>query len=110
MDEGLAYVGKIITIEAIPNADFINSATVVCGKGGKWKGIIRKGDFKILDKCIVYLPDSIIPEREDMKFMEATHWRVKMRRFRGAPSEVVIIPLRDFMVPGGAEVGYDSHG
>ncbi len=36
---GLVYVGKIINIEPIPTADFIVSATVVCGEGGKWKGI-----------------------------------------------------------------------
>lgn len=31
----LVYVGKIIAIEPIEGADFISSATVVCGAGGK---------------------------------------------------------------------------
>lgn len=93
MAEGLVYVGKIIEIGEIPNADFICSATVVCGAGGKWKGIIKKTDFKVDDLCLVYLPDAVIPESEDMMFMASSHWRVKMRRFRGAPSEVVIVPL-----------------
>ena len=92
-DERLVYVGKIISIDAIPNADFIVSATVVCGTGGKWRGIVKKDHFEVGDKCIVYLPDSIIPEHESMDFMVATNWRVRMRRFKGAPSEVVIINI-----------------
>ena len=54
---GLVYVGKIVLLEDIPNAHFIKSATVVCGKGGKWRGVVRKSDFSKGDKCLVYLPD-----------------------------------------------------
>lgn len=89
----LVYVGKIINIEPIEGADFIASATVVCGEGGKWKGIVRKDQFEVGDWCNVYLPDSLIPPNEAMKFMESSGWRVKMRRFKGAPSEVVIMPM-----------------
>lgn len=90
--DGLVFVGKIIDIQPIPTADFIVSATVVCGEGGKWKGIVRKADLSLGDPCVVFLPDAIIPENEEMAFMKASNWRVKMRRFKGAPSEVVIIP------------------
>lgn len=93
MSEGLVYVGKILSLDTIPNADFLYSATVVCGKGGKWKGVVVKTDFRVEDICKVYLPDAQIPETPGMEFMASTHWRVKMRRFRGAPSEVVIMPL-----------------
>lgn len=88
----LVYVGKIIQIDPIPNADFIVSATVVCGEGGRWKGIVRKSDFKVDDICIVFLPDSQLdPEIHSyLTFMKDSAWRVKMRRFKGAPSEVLI--------------------
>jgi RNA ligase (TIGR02306 family) len=90
---GLVYTGKIISIENIPNADFIACATVVCGEGGKWKGIVKKADFHTGDMCIVYLPDALIPiDTKGMEFMASSGWRVRMRRFRGAPSEVVIMP------------------
>jgi len=89
----LVYVGKIISLEPIEGADFIVSATVVCGKGGKWKGIVKKDQFEIDSWCNVYLPDALIQPNEAMQFMEATGWRVKMRRFKGAPSEVVIMPV-----------------
>ncbi len=106
MSEGLVYVGAIIKIEAIPNADQIVSATVVCGHGGKWKGVVRKDELGLGDLCRVYLPDALIPESEDMKFMAASGWRVKMRRFRGAPSEVVIMPL-SYLDEAGLMVGQD---
>jgi len=92
-NQSLVYIGKIIQLNPIPNADFIVSATVICGSGGKWNGIVKKGDFCLDSLCVVFLPDALIPESEDMRFMEASNWRVKMRRFRGAPSEVVIMPL-----------------
>lgn len=102
----LVYVGKIIAIEPIPGADFICSATVVCGAGGKWKGIVKKDQFEIGSLCDVYLPDSLIPPNEGMKFMEASGWRVKMRRFKGAPSEVLIMPIPETYREG-REVGDD---
>jgi RNA ligase (TIGR02306 family) len=106
MDEGLVYVGKIIAIDAIPNADQIVSATVVCGHGGKWKGVVRKAELGLNDLCEVYLPDALVPEDDvRMKFMASSHWRVKMRRFRGAPSEVVIMPYGESF--GNLWVGYD---
>lgn len=106
MTEGLVYVGKIIAIDAIPNADQIVSATVVCGHGGKWKGVVRKAELGLGDLCEVYLPDALIPEDDiRMQFMKSSHWRVKMRRFRGAPSEVVIMPFG--ITLGQLWVGYD---
>ncbi len=91
--DSLVYVGKIISLEPIEGADFIVSATVVCGEGGKWRGVIRKVDFAVGDECVVFLPDSLLNENDHfyMPFMKESGWRVKMRRFKGAPSEVVIM-------------------
>jgi RNA ligase (TIGR02306 family) len=105
---GLVYVGKIIELDRIIGADFILSATVVCGSGGKWKGVINISDFNVNSLCstnslcMVYLPDSLIPRSEEMKFMESSKWRVRMRRFKGAPSEVLIMPCNYNFT-----VGYD---
>jgi RNA ligase (TIGR02306 family) len=111
--DGLVYVGKIINLEPIPGADFIVSATVVCGEGGKWKGIVRKADFKVDDYCIVFLPDSLLdPEIHSyLPFMKDSNWRVKMRRFKGAPSEVLITLPRvcDGIVHIGKDMTYDYH-
>lgn len=91
-ENGLVYVGRIIDLHPIEAADFLVSATVVCGGGGKWRGVVRKTDFQLSDLCVVFLPDALVPERPDMDFLKSSNWRVKMRRFRGAPSEVVIMP------------------
>jgi len=90
-DEGLVYIGKIIDIQPIEGADFIVSATVVCGPGGRWRGVCKKEEFQVGDLCNVFLPDSVIPEQDALSFMKSSNWRVKMRRFKGAPSEVLIV-------------------
>lgn len=103
----LVYTGKVIAMEAIDGADFIACATVVCGAGGKWKGVVRKAECDIGFLVTVYLPDALITEEHaklyGMDFMRSTNYRVKMRRFKGAPSEVVVMPLQ---VAGG-EIGSD---
>jgi len=106
-DEGLVYVGKVIQLDNIPDAHFIASATVVCGKGGKWRGIVRKDECSVGQECLVYLPDSVVPECDQMRFMEKRQWRVRMCRFRGAASEVLIMPIptdRIFKVVVGTDV------
>lgn len=92
--EGLVYVGKIVLLEAIDGADNIVSATVVCDKGGKWRGVVKKGEFGNGEFCIVYLPDSLLPQDDPrFSFMQSRDYRVRMCRFRGAPSEVLIMPI-----------------
>ena len=104
MTEKLAYVGKIVKLHPIEGADNIVSSTVVCGTGGRWMGVVQKKAFREGDKCIVFLPDCVVPQTEQYSFMEKHKWRVKMTRFKGAPSEVLIVPLEhEFM-----EVGYDA--
>lgn len=106
MSIGLVYTGKVIAMEAIPGADFIAGATVVCGKGGKWKGVVRKSECDIGLLVTVYLPDALITEEHatkyGMDFMKSSNYRVKMRRFKGAPSEVVIMPQQT-----GTDLGFD---
>lgn len=104
--QGLVYIGKIITLEDIPNAHFIRSATVVCGAGGKWRGIVRKDQFTVGQLCNVFLPDSLVPPNESMQFLESSNWRVTMKKFRGVPSEVVIMPFPE-AYHGDMKVGDD---
>ena len=92
-NRGLVYIGQIVDMEKVENAHFLASATVVCGKGGKWRGVVRKNECAVGQKCLVYLPDAVVPECDQMRFMESRNWRVRMCRFRGAPSEVLIMPI-----------------
>ena len=86
------YIGRILSIEPIEQADRLELATAVCGPGGKWRGVVGKGDFSIGDDCVVFLPDSILPPNDAYAFMEKRHWRISFARFRGAPSECLILP------------------
>lgn len=95
----LTYVGKIIELNAIEGADLIESATVVCGEGGKWKGIVKKQEFSLGDRCLVFMPDCVLPKVYSTVFMERHKYRVKMVRLKGAPSEVLMMPLLKFDYP-----------
>ena len=88
---GLAYVGRIDKLSPILNADRIESAEVDCVGGGRWSGVVKRGDFAPGDRCTVYLQDAVVQPSEALKFLEPMKWRVKMARFRGAPSECVIV-------------------
>lgn len=88
----LAYIGKIVEVNSIEGADFIDSYTVVCGDGGKWMGTSQKG-MNVGDLVEVYLQDCIVPKEERFAFLEKLNYRIRMRKFKGVPSEVLIMPL-----------------
>jgi RNA ligase (TIGR02306 family) len=89
----IATVGKITSIDNIPDADRIQQATVICGKNGKWAGCIQKDTMRVGDFVEVYLQDALVPQIERFSFMEKHHWRVRVMRLRGALSECLIMPL-----------------
>lgn len=101
----LAYIGQVTHIYPIPGADFIESLEVVCGPGGRWRGTAKKGDFDPGDRCEVYLQDALLPQSERFAFLEARHWRIRMVRLKGVPSECLIMPLTD--ATASLEVGVD---
>jgi RNA ligase (TIGR02306 family) len=88
----LAYVGRITQITPVPNADRLERAEVVCGPGGKWWGVVSKGTFLPGDACEVFLQDAILPPEPRFAFLEKYHYRIRMQKLRGVPSEVLIVP------------------
>lgn len=88
----LVYIGKVVEINPIPGADRIESLEVVCGKGGRWRGTAAKGQFRSGDACQIYLQDCVVPQTPEFTFMERYNHRVRMMRFRGVPSEVLVMP------------------
>lgn len=104
---GLAYVGMIVSVSSIKDADRIEAIEVVCGSGGKWSAVAQRGQFAVGDKCEIYLQDSILPEDDDrFSFMEKYRFRVKMIRLRGVPSEALVVDLADDIDPK-TKVGTD---
>ena len=89
---GLVYIGKVVEVIPIEGADRIESLKVVCGSGGLWRGSAQKEQFTVGSSCQVYLQDSLLPHTDEFAFMEKYHWRVRMMRFKGVPSECLILP------------------
>lgn len=87
----LAVIGKIIETIAINGADRIHQAIVVCGDSGKWSGVVGK-EIQKGDLVTVFLQDAVLSPDPRWAFMERHKWRVRMARFKGVPSECVIIP------------------
>lgn len=87
----LAVCGQITDILPIEGADFIVQAKVFCGSEGRWSGVVPK-EAKVGEKVIVFLQDALLPPDSRWSFMESRHWRVSMARFKGVPSECLIIP------------------
>jgi RNA ligase (TIGR02306 family) len=104
---GLVFIGKIIDISPIQDADKIVSVTVVCGKGGKWQVVMGKDDAKTGGKVIVFVHDAIVPQLPQLAFMEKYKWRVKICRFRGAISEAVALPIEQFPELANYDIGTD---
>lgn len=97
----LATVGKVVKAAPIEGADRIHSVDVVCGQAGRWTGVVPK-DIDVGALTLVFLPDAVLPPDERWKFMEARGWRVRQARFKGAPSEVLVLPG-----PPSSEIGAD---
>lgn len=95
----LAVVGVITKIEPIEGADLIQRADVYCGASGRWSGVVGK-DISEGDKVTVFMQDAVLPPNERWGFMERHKWRVRMARFKGVPSECVIVRGAPDMEPG----------
>ena len=88
----LAVIGKVVEATPIEGADFIHSLKVVCGKHGLWRGVSKK-DIKVGDLVAVFFQDAVLPSDDPrFLFMASRHFRVSMCRFKGAPSECLIMP------------------
>lgn len=100
MTNGYAWCGKIVSLSVIDGADKIESAEVACGQGGNWTGVVKKGEFSTGDLVEVYTQDALLP-RDDQRFafMENRDWRIRIARFRGAPSECLIMPWKQDFDP-----------
>lgn len=95
----LAVIGKIVETSEIPGADLIIQATVVCGSSGKWSGVVSK-ETRVGDRVTVFLQDAVLPPDDRWAFMEKHKWRVRMARFKGVPSECLMVSGAPDMPPG----------
>lgn len=86
----LAYVETISWIKPIEGADNIELAGVL-----GWNLIVKKGEFKVGDKCVYFEIDSKLPEKEWSEFLANKHYKVKTYQLKkfGVISQGLALPL-----------------
>lgn len=84
----LVSIQEIKEINAIPNADSIEVATI-----NGWKAVVTKGQFKIGDKILYAEIDSKFPIEERFSILERTNYIVKTLKLRGQISQGLCLPL-----------------
>lgn len=105
--DGLAYIGKVIDTDDIPSTDYLATVIVICGKGGKWRSVVRKDEIQLGSLVEVYLPDSILPDIPRFEFMRSKHFRVRQAKFKGEVSSCLVMPLGEDLVSKNLEIGTD---
>lgn len=91
----LASIQKIVSLTPIPNADRIELARVL-----GWKCVVKKGEFKVGDKCVYIEIDSIPPSDNPvfdfLKHSNGKMDRVKTIKLRGQISQGLAMPVNLF--------------
>ena len=91
----LASIQKIKSLTPIPSADRIELARVL-----GWKCVVKKGEFKVGDKCVYIEIDSIPPSDNPvfdfLKHSNGKMDRVKTIKLRGQVSQGLAMPVNLF--------------
>lgn len=86
--QNLASVEKVLKIEPIEGADFIQKATVL-----GWELVIKKGEFKEGDFAGYIQIDTVVPESEQFEFLRERKFRVRTIKLRKQISQGLLVPL-----------------
>lgn len=102
----LASIQTIKSLEPIPNADKIELARVL-----GWKCVVKKGEFKVGDKCVYIEIDSIPPSDNPvfdfLKHSNGRMGRIKTIKLRGQISQGLAMPVTMFSSLNSCHVGDD---
>lgn len=106
MERKLASIQIVDNISPIEGADAIEVATV-----NGWKVVVKKGEFKVGDKCVYCEIDSFLPVVEQFEFLrkssyrkmgEQEGFRLRTIKLRGQVSQGLLLPAIE-----GYDVGKD---
>lgn len=100
----LASVQVIKDLTPILNADKIETAHVL-----GWEAVVKKGEYKVGDKCVYIEIDSLLPEDNPafdfLKNSKGKIERIRTKRLRGQISQGLVMPMS--ILPKDYEVGDD---
>jgi hypothetical protein len=89
MGRKLASVQKILNIEPIPDADFIEKAVVL-----GWECVVAKRDNLKIGDLVIYIEvDSIVPPKPEFEFLKERKYRVRTIKLKKTTSQGLILPL-----------------
>lgn len=88
MKRKLASIQIISELHPIDNADRILRAVIL-----GWNVIVKKGEFKVGDRCIFFEIDAVLPDVDWAEFMRPRNFRVKTCKLRGELSQGLALPL-----------------
>ncbi len=103
MSRKLVSVQVIKALEPIKGADFIEQATVL-----GWSLVVKKGEFRVGDKCAFFEIDSVLPEEEWSEFMRPSKFRVRTKKMKGILSQGLALPLTAIGLTGEFDTSIDS--
>lgn len=86
--QNLASAEKVLKIEPIDGADFIQKATVL-----GWELVIKKDEFKVGDLAGYIQIDTVVPEKEQFEFLRERKFRVRTIKLRKQISQGLLVPL-----------------
>ena len=98
----LATIQRIVDIQLIEGADRVVLARVL-----GWQCVVKKGEFSVGDMVVYIEVDSITPERPEFEFLRETKFRIKTRKFRGAYSQGLVMPMSILPQDDAYKVGDD---
>jgi hypothetical protein len=85
----LASIQRILQINAIPDADKIEKATLL-----GWECVVAKKDnFSVGDLAVYIEVDSVVPERPEFEFLRDRKFRVRTIRLKKQVSQGLVLPL-----------------
>jgi len=97
----LAKVAEITGLFPIKDADRIECAEI----DGGWPVVVKKGEFKLWDKCVYFEVDAFLPVHPRYEFLRASSFRafegmegfrLKTIRLKGQISQGLALPLSAF--------------
>lgn len=83
----LASIKEVKDIIPIEGKDRIELAII-----DGWSVIIKKGEFKVGDKCIYVEIDSVMPDRPEFDFLRGKNFRIKTMKMAGVISQGICFP------------------
>ena len=106
----LASIQTVTAINQIEGADFIVAASF---EG--WVAIVKKSEFSVGDKAVLFEADSVLPEEERYSFLGKAKdifgkigYRIRTMKMKGVISQALALPLSLFPeIDQNVEIGED---